>query len=484
MRHTLAFTVLLVIIGISVESGAQGQDRPNILFLIADDWSYGHAGIYGDRVVKTPYIDAVGREGAVFQNAFAAAPSCTPSRAAILTGKFPHELEAGASLWGYLPKKYINYPRVLEQAGYHVGLSGKGWGPGNFEAGGYEHNPAGKPYKSFALFMEDRPAGKPFSFWFGSQNPHRPYEPGSGARSGMDPGEVRVPGWLPDTPEVRSDILDYYWEVEQFDRQLGEIITLLKQNGEYENTLIIITSDNGMPFPRAKANLYDPGAKIPLIMSMKGKINPGTQVEEFVSLTDMAPTILELTGQEAVKEMTGASLWPLLRGKKVNGRKMVFVERERHANVREAELGYPARGIRTDEYLYIRNYEPDRWPAGDPELYHSVGPYGDIDASPSKEYILSNRTEVTVAPFFKMAFAKRNADELYDLKADPDQLNNVASDKKYRKIRDGLKKQLNDWQLKTGDPRATRGQNVLFDQYIYFGPPVKGAPSKYKPELK
>lgn len=481
MRNALSLFVLLVFTGINLHCSSQGQARPNILFMIADDWSYGHAGVYGDQVVNTPYMDAVGREGAVFRNAFAAAPSCTPSRAAILTGKFPHELEAGASLWGYLPTKYDNYCKILEEAGYHVGLTGKGWGPGNFEAGGYDHNPAGKPYKSFASFMEGKPGTKPFSFWFGSQNPHRPYERNSGEASGMDAGKVQVPGWLPDTPEVRRDILDYYLEVEQFDRQLGEIITLLKERGEYENTLIIITSDNGMPFPRAKANLYDSGAKIPLIMSLKGKINPGTLVDEFASLTDIAPSILELTGQEVPAEMTGTSLWPLLRGEKVNGRKMVFIERERHANVREAELGYPARGIRTDEYLYIRNYEPDRWPAGDPEVYHSVGPYGDIDESPSKEYILSNRVETAVAPFFKRAFAKRDADELYDLKTDADQLNNVAAEKKYKKILEGLKKKLNDWQVETSDPRVSSSQNVLFDQYIYFGPPVKGAPSKYKP---
>ncbi|MEX2234831.1 MAG: sulfatase [Cyclobacteriaceae bacterium] len=483
MANKSLLIIIFFFLGFSKNSFPQNPDRPNILFVIGDDWSHGHAGVYGDPVVKTPNIDGIAKEGAVFLNAFCAAPSCSPSRASVLTGRYPHELEAGASLWGYLPKKYSNYSAILQQAGYHVGLTGKGWGPGNFEAGGYEHNPAGKTYKDFATFLEARPEGQPFSFWFGSQNPHRPYEPGSGLASGKDPGKVKVPGWLPDVSGVRHDILDYYHEVEQFDRQLGEILSILRESGEIENTLIIITGDNGMPFPRAKATLYDSGAKIPLIMSLKGKINPGTEVKELVSLTDIAPTILELTGQDIVKEMTGTTLWPLLIGEKVNNRKMVFIERERHANVRKAELGYPARAIRTDEYLYIRNYEPDRWPAGDPEVYHSVGPYGDVDASPTKEYILSNRTQATVAPFFSRAFAKRNAEELYDLKADPDQLNNVVSDKKYLKILDELKKHLNDWQVRTGDPRVTSSHNVVFDQYLYFGPPVEGAPSNYKPEL-
>jgi N-sulfoglucosamine sulfohydrolase len=484
MLRKLILTIICILLCFSEGSMAQPGEKTNILFVIADDWSHGHAGIYGDKVVRTPNIDAIGREGAIFLNAFCAAPSCSPSRAAVLTGRYPHELEQGASLWGYLPEKFANYSEILQRAGYHVGLTGKGWGPGNFEAGGYDQNPAGKGYKDFATFFETRPQDKPFLFWFGSQNPHRPYEAGSGTASGMNPDQVKVPGWLPDVVEVRKDIADYYFEVQHFDRQLGEILDVLRDAGELENTLIIITGDNGMPFPRGKANLYDSGVKVPLIVSLKGRINGGIQIDELVSLTDIAPTILELTGQKIPADMTGATLWPLLRNEKVYDRKSVFIERERHANVRKGELGYPARAIRTDEYLYIRNYEPDRWPAGDPELYHSVGPYGDVDASPSKEFILNNRKDPVAAPFFHRAFAKRNGDELYDLKVDPDQLNNVASDKKYEKVLDRLKIQLNDWQVKTRDPRVTNSHSGTFDEYIYFGPPAEGAPSKYKPGLK
>jgi arylsulfatase A-like enzyme len=298
----------------------------------------------------------------------------------------------------------------------------------------------------------------------------------------MAPDKVKVPAWLPDVPVVRNDILDYYFEVEQFDRQLGEILNILKESGELENTLIIITGDNGMPFPRAKATLYDSGVKIPLIITLKGKVAPGGVISEFVSLVDIAPTILDITGQRIPPEMKGKTLWPLLRKEKVSDRQMVFTERERHANVRKPELGYPARAIRTAEYLYIRNYEPDRWPTGDPVLYHSVGPYGDADGSPSKEYILANRTRRDVAPFFQRAFEKRPADELYDLKADPHQLRNVAATKKYGVVLDKLKKELDDWQARTGDPRAADGGNVVFDKYPYYGPPVSGATSNYKPE--
>ena len=458
---------------------AQGEQRPNILFVIADDWSFPHAGAYGDKVVRTPNIDGVARQGAVFMNAFTASPSCTPSRAAILTGRYPHELEQGASLWGYLPKKFDNYAAILEQAGYHVGLYGKGWGPGRFQAGGYDYNPAGKSYQDFAEFLEEKPESTPFSFWFGSHNPHRPYEAGAGAKSGLNADEVSVPSWLPDAPEVRNDILDYYYEVEQFDRQVGELLQLLKRTGEYENTLIVITGDNGMPFPRAKANAYDAGAKIPLIISMPGRIS-AIKVNELVSLTDMAPTILELTGQAIPAEMSGESLWGLMKKGKTQNRDAVFIERERHANVRDPELGYPVRAIRTHDYLYIRNDAPERWPAGDPELYHSVGPFGDVDDSPSKQLILNKNSDPSLAPFFERAFAKRPADELYDLRRDPDQLTNIAADPKYRKILARLKKRLNEWQASTGDPRVSGG-TIEFDAYPYFGPPVKGAPSTYKP---
>ena len=461
---------------------AQDQARANVLFVIADDWSFGHAGAYGDKVVRTPNIDEVAEQGAVFMNAFAAAPSCTPSRAAILTGRYPHELREGASLWGSLPKEFDNYSTILARAGYHVGLTGKGWGPGNFQAGGYEHNPAGKSYKDFAAFLAEKPKGTPFSFWFGSQNPHRPYKSGSGAASGLIAENVNVPAWLPDVAEVRGDILDYYYEVEQFDWQLGELLSILKASGELDNTLIIITGDNGMPFPRAKANVYDAGARVPLILSLSGKI-PRQRIAELVSLTDIAPTILELAGEQIPQQMSGVSLWPLLRKEKAARRDGVFIERERHANVRAGELGYPCRAVRTKDYLYIRNYAPDRWPAGDPELYHSVGPYGDVDASPSKKFILDNKYKPEIAPIYSRAFAKRPAEELYDLKADPHQLNNVASNKRYSKVLRRLKKEIEEWQVSTHDPRSS-GEVIVFDNYPYYGPPVEGAPSRYKPSGK
>src|SRR5438876_163421 len=224
---------------------AHADPHPNILFCLADDWAWPHAGIYGDKVVKTPNFDRVAREGFLFTHAFSAAPSCTPSRAAILTGQAPHRLEEGANLHGFLPKKFTVYPDLLEQAGYDVGFTGKGWGPGNFQAGGGTRNPAGPSFKNFDEFIKKLPEGKPFCFWFGSHSPHRPYEKGAGLKSGMKIEDVLVPPYLPDTPEIRSDILDYYFEVERFDRDVGELLALLQATGRSSNTLVVISGDNG-----------------------------------------------------------------------------------------------------------------------------------------------------------------------------------------------------------------------------------------------
>ena len=447
--------------------------RPNILLCIADDWAWPHASIYGDPVVRTPTFDRIARQGVLFTNAFCAAPSCTPSRAAILTGQAPHRLAEGGNLWGFLPARFPVYTDLLEEAGYFVGFTRKGWGPGDFKAGGRRRNPAGNEFKNFAEFLRAAPPDRPFCFWFGSHDPHRPYEPDSGLKAGMRPEAVRVPPCWPDAPEVRRDILDYYFEVQRFDREVGELLAMLEKAGRLENTLVVVTGDNGWPFPRAKANLYDGGTHVPLAVSWPGRVPSGRTLEDFVNLADLAPTFLEAAGLKPLPEMTGRSLMGLLTQREKPGtRTEVFLERERHANVRRGDLSYPVRAIRTREYLYIRNFRPDRWPAGDPELYHSVGPFGDCDDSPTKRYILERRSDPKFARYFELCFAKRPAEELYDLRKDPDQIVNVAGRPEYAEIQRKLRARLEQWMKETGDPRATTDDD-RWDRYPYFGPPAK-----------
>lgn len=445
-------------------SGQNSPKKPNILFIVADDWSK-HAGIYGDKVVRTPNIDKLGKNGLIFDQAFCSAASCSPSRASILTGKHPHQIAEGGNLWGSLPVSIPNFVSLIQESGGFVGSERKGWGPGNFKISGYQNNPAGKTFKNFDEFLAEKPKEKPFFYWFGSIDPHRDYVKGTGEQAGLDPKKVKVPGFLPDTDVVRKDILDYYFEVERFDSDVAKLIATLQEKGELENTLIVITSDNGMPFPRAKATCYDSGTNVPLIMYWKGKIKPA-RISELISLIDLAPTMMDVMGIQKPTDLPSKSLINLINGRPIENRSAVFVERERHANVRKGDLGYPIRGIRTKDFLYLRNFEPNRFPAGDPQKWKAVGPYGDIDDSPSKQLLMADTSKYDF--FVSRTLKKRGSEELYDIKNDPSQLHNLANEKRFEKAKKYLKKDLEAWMKLTNDPRAINPTTDLWDKYPYY----------------
>lgn len=459
--------MLMLLVGI-VGLAARGQEaRPNILFAIADDWGYPHAGAYGYAAARTPTFDRLAKEGMLFTRAFSAAPSCTASRGSILTGQAPHRLENGGNLWSELPAKFAVYPQLLEKKGYVVGSMRKGWGPGKF--GEWGSDPAGLKNKSFEAFLKKVPEGKPFCFWFGSPDPHRPYDRKFGEASGIDPKDVAVPGYLPDTMEVRKDIVDYLAEVQRFDKEVGEALAALEASGRAANTLVIVTGDNGWPFPRGKANLYDAGTRQPMVARWPGHIKAGSTTDTLTVLTDVAPTFLEAAGVEVPKEMTGKSLMPVLLGKEGPGRDAVFVERERHARARAGNVSYPARAVRTDRYLYIRNFEPERWPAGDPDFEASQGVFSDIDAGPTKTFLLEKRNEVVIDRFYHLATDKRPAEELYDVQADPDCVTNLAGWEKVAAAQGELRRKLDAWMTETADPRAANEHDDRWDKYEYHG---------------
>jgi len=446
--------------------------RPNILLCLADDQSYPHASAYGEPVISTPVFDRVAREGVLFTQAHCAAPSCTPSRSAILTGQDIWRLGQGGQLFGTLPAEHPVYTELLTKSGYHVGYMSKGWAPGNDRAGGRTSNPAGAPFKNLQEFLSKAPEGKPWCFWFGSRDPHRGYRKGSGARAGLDPAKVRVPEIFPDTPEVRSDICDYFFEIQRFDRQIGEMLELIEKAGQRDDTLVVITSDNGMPFPRAKATLYDLGTHMPLAIRWPSRVQGGRTVDDFVNLTDLAPTFLEAAGLTPPKSTTGRSLLNLLRSTKSGivepGRDAVYAARERHAWCRIKGTGYPIRMIRTRDYLYVRNYEPDRWPAGDYRVVTNEGHYGDVDASPTKSYMLEHNKAGRGKELFEMAFGKRPREELYDCRKDPYQLRNLASDPACKATLRKLSDRLTAHLKATGDPRETTGETP-WDAWPYYG---------------
>jgi arylsulfatase A-like enzyme len=355
-----------------------------------------------------------------------------------------------------------------------VGYTRKGWGPGKL--GERNRNPAGPQFEDFERFLAQRPKDAPFCFWFGSTDPHRPYDPGSGQASGIDLSKIKLPAALPDAAETRSDVADYYFEVERFDREVGELLAKLTAIGELDNTLIVMTADHGMPFPRGKANLYDLGTHVPLAIRWGNKIKePGRTMSEFVLLPDLAPTFLVAAGLPAPGGMTGRSLLGLLTGDKetASARNHVVFGRERHTPAQEAPQsgGYPMRGIRTEQYLYIRNFEPDRWPIGTPDYKRAFlerAWLGDTDNGPSKEYLWLHRDEPAVKALYQLAFDQRPAEELYDLEADSDQLRNVAGVDKYREAKKELSARLMAELAQTRDPRLVGG-GEKFDGYPYYG---------------
>lgn len=459
---------------------AQKAKRPNILFVIADDWGR-HAGVYGHDWIRTPNFDRVAKEGVLFTNCFTSNPKCSPCRATILTGRNSWQLKEAVNHFSIFPNDFPVYPSLLEKAGYFVGLTGKGWGPGDYKSTGFEHNPAGREYQKYTLkpphsgisnrdyarnfeyFLEQRPAGTPFCFWFGGQEPHRAYEQGSGVRSGRDPASVKVPAYYPDNRVIRSDMLDYALEVEWFDSHLGRALKKLEEIGELDNTFVMVTSDHGMPFPRVKGQIYEDAFHLPMAVRWGKNIQPGRVIDDFISTRDFAPTFMELAGQEPAGTMTGRSFLDVLKSGKSGmvdpARNLVLTGKERHDLGRPNDWGYPVRAIRTKEFLYVRNFEPDRWPAGDPETG-----YRNVDASPTKEFLLSGFDE-----YYRMSFGKRPMEELYAISTDPECIKNLARDPKYAQAKRQLREKMEELLRSEGDPRML-GHADFFDTIEYVGP--------------
>lgn len=477
--------------GCSRRATKQTNVRPNILICIADDASYPHMGAYGCSWVKTPGFDRVAKEGILFTHAYTPNAKCAPSRACILTGRNSWQLEAAANHWCYFPKKFKTYPEVLAERGYHVGYTAKGWAPGVAgEIDGKKRQLTGirfdeekttPPTKyispidyaaNFTDFLEAKPKDRPFCFWYGSREPHRRYEYGSGIKKGgkkiKDVDRV-YPFW-PDNETVRTDMLDYAYEIEYFDLHIQRMLSDLEKRGELDNTLIVVTADNGMPFPRIKGQEYEYSNHLPLsIMWKNGIKNPGRVVDDFVSFIDFAPTFLEVAGidekKSGMQPIEGKSLTDIFYSEKAGivdaERDHVLIGKERHDVGRPHDWGYPIRGIVKGDYLYIRNFEPSRWPAGNPETG-----YLNCDGSPTKTQCIRSRENPDTYKYWQWSLGKRGDEELYNIKNDPDCIHNLAGKPKFNELKNNLKGQLFKALKAQGDPRMF-GKGYIFDEYPY-----------------
>lgn len=496
MRMTsdlLLASLLLLVLGLTSQDGDRATprpDRPNILVAIADDASFPHFSAYGTNWVHTPAFDRVAEHGLLFNRAYTPNAKCAPSRAALLTGRNSWELEEAANHWAYFPEQFGTYAEALSRHGYHVGHTGKGWAPGVAQKDGEPRHVAGPPFEehtteapaedisdldyavNFADFLEEKAEDEPFSFWYGGYEPHRPYEYGAGRRKGgkalMD--IHRVPPFWPDIDTVRTDMLDYAFEIEYFDRHLEEMLALLEERGELENTLVVVTSDNGMPFPRVKGQAYELSNHMPLaIMWGEGIENPGRVIEDYVSFIDLAPTFLEAAGiareDTEMQPITGRSLFDIFGseadGQVTSERDHVLIGKERHDVGRPGDRGYPVRGIVTDDYVYLHNFEPDRWPAGPPETG-----YLNTDGGPTKTAVINARKDAASLKYWEWSFGKRPAEELYRLDVDPANVTNLAEKPLYRQRADRLKDRLFRRLREQDDPRVL-GRGHVFDAYPY-----------------
>ena len=484
-------------------SGGRQPGRPNILFAIADDWGYGHAGAYGASWVSTPAFDRVARSGLLFTRAYTPNAKCAPSRAIILTGRNSWQLEEAANHIPYFPARFKTWVETLRDHGYFAGLTTKGWGPGvALDAQGRAREMAGRPFNgrqltpsttgigrqdyaaNFADFLDAKPGDAPWSFWYGAIEPHRDYEYGSGVRLGGKrlTDIPRVPSFWPDTAVVRNDMLDYALEVEHFDLHLGRMMRMLEERGELERTIIIVTSDHGMPFPRGKGQAYDYSNHVPLAVMWGGGIRrPGRRIDDYVSFADLAPTILELAGirwpESGMAPITGESLAGIFRstrsGRVIPRRDHVLVGKERTDIGRPDDVGYPIRGIVRNDMLYLRNYEVDRWPSGNPETG-----YLDCDAGATKTLLLEARRAQGTSRYWDLAFGKRGAEELYDLRRDPDCVNNLAASRPHASLKARLRTLMERELQQQRDPRMA-GNGAIFDRYLYADPANRDFYNRY-----
>ncbi|MFQ6095558.1 MAG: sulfatase [Candidatus Bathyarchaeia archaeon] len=423
------------------------MERPNILMVITHDTGR-HLGCYG-RGVQTPNIDRLAREGVVFTNFFCAAPTCSPSRASFLTGRYPHNHGLiGLTHRGFRPNPNEPLlPALLAQEGYSTCLFGFQHESPDPHSLGYQRVVRGKNNSCLNLtplvleFLYKRPE-EPFFAMVGFSETHRPFPQYEGP---ID--DVQGLPYLPDDPDVRRDVAALNILVRRVDEKMGQILDALDETGLSDNTLVVFTTDHGIAFPGAKATLLDPGVEIALLMRGPEGFEGGKSIDALLSNIDFMPTILDICDIPIPEKVQGRSMLPLVRGELEKLHDEIFVEQTYHAAYD------PMRGVRTERYKYIRSYEerPFWFPPN-------------VDAGLSKEVV--RRLGYFDRP--------RPAEMLFDLSADPVERENLATDPNYVDLLEKMRSTVERWMQQTVDP--------LLKGYV---PPHPGAkvtpPDSYNP---
>ncbi len=411
------------------------NSRPNVVLFMADDHGANDLGCYGNDAIRTPNLDQLAREGMRFTNAFLTTSSCSPSRASILTGRYPHNTGA-EDLHQPLPSSQKSLAYYLEQNGYYCASVGK-WNLGEAEKTNWDtvvECSAGVMADETLKVFDNRPQDEPFFLWIASKDPHRPYQEGT-LTPPHDPDNVPVPPYLPEHPAIQRDLALYYDEISRFDAKVGLIRKEMASAGVLDNTIIIYMSDNGMPFPRAKTTLYDSGIRTPLIVWWPGRVPAGSVQRHLVSSIDIAPTLLSIIGIQQTT-MQGKNILPMWRYPHVSARNAVFAEANWH--------GYEkfTRAVRTERFKLIRNYY---W---DTPLWNSVD---SIDSRTWRGMLEMKSSGQLTKAQSKLFRPKRPFEEFYDLEQDPNELRNRIHQDKYRRKRNHLRTLLDNWRIRTQD---------------------------------
>jgi arylsulfatase A-like enzyme len=489
MARAFLRAILLIGAATTVVCAAPGLERPNFVLLIADDMGRDDCGPYGQPKVKTPNIDALARSGMRFDRAFVTASSCSPSRASIITGRYPHNTDAEELHWP-LPAGQTTFVEALKSAGYWTAAAGK-WHLGSAvkdrfdlvreadpssyilpsglqdtgaRRGAALQGEAASGCDQWVATLRDRPKDRPFFLWLASLDPHRDYQPGTIGEPHRSE-DVVVPPYLPDVPEIRQDLARYYDEISRLDRYIGAILAELDRQGIAERTMILFLSDNGRPFPRCKTTLYDSGIRSPWIVRWPGHIKPGTDCSRLVSTIDIAPTILNLAGLTPGPSIQGKDLTPLLSDPAARVHDMIFAERNWH------DYAACGRAVRSERFKYIRNYDNDR----------PLTPPADVVRSPTYQAMRRLRDQGRLSPAQQACFVQpRPTEELYDVDADPHELHNLAGDPGSAQVMDTMRHALADWQNATADRIPNALSPDEFDRETGEPLPVRVRPRPVK----
>lgn len=468
IHRVISWLCLLVLLSL-VSAGRAAP--PNFVIIIADDMSWDDCGAYGHPTIKTPHIDEMARTGMSFDNAFLSISSCSPSRASMITGRYPHRTDAEELHWP-LPAEQLTFTEVLRAQGYWCGAAGK-WHlgdevkdrfdsilaadtsgfqlPSGTTGGKFVETTVGDERSGCAdwvKLLDSRPSERPFCLWLAALDPHRPYDRALVGDT-YGPDDVRLPPYHPDRPAVRDDYLDYYAEITRLDRFVGNVMAALRRQQVADNTFVLFLSDNGRPFPRDKTTLYDSGIKTPFIVCFPGIVSAGSRNQRVVSSIDIAPTLLELAGCEIPSSMDGRSFRELLTNPKAVTREFAFAEKNWH------DFEDHVRAVRGERFKYIRNYYAD--------LPNT--PPADAVRSPTYQTMKTLYAEGRLPAEQQGCFVSpRPAEELFDTRSDPHEMRNLAGNAEFADVLIRMRNALSTWEQETGDEPAALRTADEFDR--------------------